>query len=106
MMRIVLAGVFLLGACAQGPQTYRELDQVGRDYQREQAEAAVAAQDTCGLANFRDLVGVHMDDIDRTQLPARARVITPDMMVTQDYSAGRLNVLTDTQGVVSSLRCF
>jgi hypothetical protein len=106
MMRMVLAGAFLLGACAQTAPTYRDLDQVGRDYQREQAEAAAASQDTCGLANFRDLVGVHMDEIDRTRLPERARVITPDMMVTQDYAPGRLNVLTDSQGVVSSLRCF
>ncbi len=103
--------LLLSAACAGAPQTYRELDRIGRDYQREvatqpQSPDEATARDTCGASRFRHLVGAGADQIDRAALPAQTRVITPDMMVTADFSAERLNIMIGTDGKVGSLRCF
>lgn len=66
----------------------------------------VEGEDTCGMAAQRNLIGVPADQIDRSRLPPRTRIITPDMMVTQDFVPERLNVIVGTHGRVSSLRCF
>lgn len=63
-------------------------------------------QDTCGVARFAHLIGAPAANIDRATLPPRARVITPDMAVTMDYSAERLNIIVGADGRVASLRCF
>ncbi|MEJ0059157.1 MAG: I78 family peptidase inhibitor [Terricaulis sp.] len=111
MIRVALASLVLLAACTQAPQTYRDLDQIGRNYQNQQADAPAnaeqaTAQDTCGLARFRDLIGTPASAIDQSTLPPRTRVIAPDTMVTQDFSPSRLNIMTGTDGLVSSMRCF
>ena len=107
--RFMLAAVVLglAAACGSPPQTYRDLDRLGENYQRppENAEQATAA-DTCGAARFRNLIGEEIATVDPGTLPERARVITPDMMVTQDFSPTRLNILVGTDGRVGSLRCF
>jgi hypothetical protein len=108
-VKFMLATVALAfaAACGSSPQTYRDLDQLGQEYQRppENAEQATAA-DTCGAARFRNLIGEEVATIDPGTLPARARVITPEMMVTQDFSPTRLNIIVGTDGRVGSLRCF
>jgi hypothetical protein len=111
MIRVALASLVLLAACAQPAQTYRDLDQIGRDYQNQQANAPAnaeqaTAQDTCGVARFRHLVGTPASAIDQSTLPPRTRIITPGMMVTQDFSAQRLNIMTGVDGLVSSMGCF
>ena len=68
--------------------------------------ADATAQDTCGAAAFQALVGTTASAIDLTTLPAGARVITPDMMVTQDFRAERLNIIVGTDGKVGSLACY
>jgi hypothetical protein len=85
-----------VAACAQTPPS---LTPPGN------AEEATAL-DTCGVARFASLVGRQADQIDRSTLPARTRFITPDAMVTQDFSPERLNVFVGTDGRVGSLRCF
>jgi len=65
-----------------------------------------AQEDTCGMAAFAHVIGTPASSIDPATLPPRARIITPDSMVTQDFSPQRLNVITGTDGKVSSLRCF
>ena len=79
------------------------------------AEAPVAApanateataQDTCGASRFTHLIGTQAAQINRASLPPNARVITPDMMVTMDFLAERLNVIVGTDGRVGSLECF
>src|SRR5690606_40413364 len=50
-------------------------------------EATVA--DACGAARFISLIGTPADQIDQSALPPRTRIITPDMMVTQDFEIGR-----------------
>lgn len=69
-------------------------------------QAEATAQDTCGAAAFASLVGTMASAIDQATLPAGTRVITPDMMVTQDFSAQRLNIMVGTDGKVGSLACY
>lgn len=69
------------------------------------AEEATA-QDTCGMAAFQHLIGTPASAIDQSTLPPRTRIITPDMMVTQDFSPQRLNIMVGTDGIVGSMRCF
>jgi hypothetical protein len=91
-VRALIAVLALVSACASGPPP-------------QNAEEATA-QDTCGMSEFRHLIGTPADAIDRSTLPPRTRVITPDMMVTMDFSAERLNIMVGTDGRVGSMRCF
>lgn len=107
--KYALAAVVLAfaAACGSTPQTYRDLDRLGQDYQRQPQNADEATRaDTCGAARFRNLIGEEAATIDAGTLPERARVITPEMMVTQDFSPTRLNIIVGTDGRVGSLRCF
>lgn len=111
MKALPIAALFLAAACTQAPQTYRDLDRIGRDYQREVASAPQSAaeatrRDTCGASAFRALVGRSAAEIERARLPTGTRVITPDMMVTQDFSPNRLNIMVGSDGMIGSLQCF
>jgi hypothetical protein len=108
-VKFMLATVALAftAACGTAPQTYRDLDRMGQDYQRPPQNPDEATRaDSCGAARFRNLVGEEVATIDPGTLPERARIITPDMMVTQDFSPTRLNIIVGTDGRVGSLRCF
>jgi len=115
MMRLVLsaAALLLLAACETPDPTYRDLDQMGRNYQRDtqgsatpqNAEQATAA-DTCHASQFRTLVGTPASSIDRSALPARTRIISPGMMITQDFSPERLNIRVAPDGKVAAVECF
>jgi hypothetical protein len=108
-VKFMLASLALgsVAACGSPPQTYRDLDRMGQDYQRPPQNADEATRaDTCGAARFRNLIGEEAATIDPASLPERARVITPDMMVTQDFSPTRLNIIVGTDGRVGSLGCF
>ncbi len=93
-MRAALAALTLLGACATpappAPQTPDE----------------ATAVDSCGAARFIALIGAPADRIDPATLPLRTRILAPDMMVTQDFAPGRLNIIVGSDGRVGSLRCF
>jgi membrane-bound lytic murein transglycosylase B len=95
--------VLALAACTQAPPP-AETPVAAAPANADEA----TAQDTCGMAAFRHLVDTRAlaADIDHATLPPGARIITPDSMVTQDFSPQRLNIFTDTDGRVSSLRCF
>lgn len=62
--------------------------------------------DTCGIARFAHMIGAQADDINRAALPPGARILAPNQAVTMDYSAQRLNLMTDAQGRIVELRCF
>jgi len=94
---IALSAFAILGGCATAPPPAAAAPPT-----IEEANA----EDTCGMARFRHLIGAPADQIDRAALPPGTRIITPDQMVTMDYSPQRLNIMTDTQGRVSSMRCF
>lgn len=95
-MRALLASLTLLAACASGEAPSSP---------PQNAEEA-SAQDTCGMSRFSHLIGTQASAIDRATLPPRTRIITPDMMVTMDFSAERLNIMVGTDGRVGSMRCF
>ena len=115
MIRLVLgaAALLLLSACETPDATYRDLDQMGRDYQRDtqasatpqNAEQATAA-DVCHASQFRQLVGTPASVIDRSTLPAHTRIISPGMMVTQDFQPERLNIRVAPDGKVAAVECF
>ena len=91
-MRSFLIALIALAGCAGTPPP-------------DTADDATA-QDTCGMSRFQNLIGQDAGTIDRSRLPARTRIITPDMMVTQDFSAERLNIMVGTDGKIGSMRCF
>jgi len=115
MIRLALAAamLFTLAACNTTDPTYRDLDQMGRDYQRDtqgsatpqNAEQATAA-DTCHASHFRQLAGTPAGAIDRSTLPAHTRIISPGMMVTQDFAPERLNIRIAPDGKVAAVECF
>ncbi len=107
MMRWIVAGIVVIGlaACSgQGRQlTYREMDQIARRSTDEQVHRP--APDTCQMALHTNLLGAVGADINRTELPADARVICHNCAVTMDYRADRLNVDLGADGRVSGLHC-
>ena len=115
MIRLALgaAALLLLAACETPDPTYRDLDQIGRNYQRDtqgsatpqNAEQATAA-DVCGASRFRSLVGTAASSIDRSTLPAHTRIISPGMMVTQDFQPERINIRVAPDGKVAAVECF
>lgn len=107
MMRAILAlCVAALAACETPEPTQRDLDRIGRDYQRRQAETGESAPvDSCGMAAHAHLIGQSAASIDRASLPAGARVVCLGCAVTMDYSPSRLNLMLDAQEEVDSLRC-
>lgn len=123
MMRqlVFVAGALsFLAACADAPQTYRDIERVGSRYERDQmapgadrsndaaqpAQPAAEGEDTCGRAPYEPLVGTPAADIDRDKLPAHTRVIMPGQMITMDYAPGRLNIRVGPDGRVTEVRCF
>lgn len=90
MRAFVFGAMALLGACASAPA----------------AETPAPEPDTCGIARFAHLIGSPADAIDRAALPARTRIIAPNQPVTMDYSAERLNIMTDAAGRIVEMRCF
>lgn len=91
---IIAALVGFVSACASTPAAAPD----------SPGEATQA--DTCGIARFDHLIGTRADQIDRATLPAGTRVITPDMAVTMDFRAERLNIMVGADGIVGSMRCF
>jgi hypothetical protein len=107
MMRWVLAGIVVIGlaACSgyERDLTYREMDAIARRSTEEQVHRP--APDTCQMAQYTHLVGAVGAEIDRTELPAGARVICHDCSVTLDYRADRLNIDLGADGKVARLHC-
>ncbi|MGD9965691.1 MAG: I78 family peptidase inhibitor [Hyphomonadaceae bacterium] len=70
-----------------------------------QTAAEATAQDTCGASQYQAMIGTN---IAAATFPSGAniRVIQPNQPVTQDFSAQRLNVVTDANGVITSLECY
>lgn len=99
-MRAALSALVLLAACAAHETP------APRAADPPQAAEEATEADTCGASRYTHLIGTPAEAIDRASLPPQTRVITPDMMVTMDFLAERLNVIVGTDGRVGSLRCF
>jgi hypothetical protein len=67
--------------------------------------AEATAQDTCGASQYSAMIGTN---IAAATFPSDSniRIIMPNQPVTQDFSAQRLNVVTDANGVITSLECY
>lgn len=74
---------------AAGPQT------------REEA----TAQDTCGAAGYRAMIGTSIAAVTFPATP-NIRVIMPDSVVTEDFRPDRLNVIVDAAGNITALECY
>jgi len=99
MKRIALLALpVLIAACVQeGPR----LPPVG-----VAAEAGSAtAEDTCGAARFTYLVGQPQTALQGVGFPGGTRIIPPDIAVTQDFRADRLNVVVDGNAEVARVYC-
>lgn len=120
MKRVFVAGLALaaMAACTSpgpGRATQRELDSIANQYARAETrerqdqarQAQVAAPptdgDTCGAGAYADRVGTPVADMD---VPAGARVIRPDSIVTQDFRQDRLNIDVNAEGTITGFRCF
>ncbi len=106
MIRVSLIAIALVSAaCAPPAETPAEPTaepppEAAAPMTREEA----TAQDTCGAAQYASLVGSSLAAV---TLPTGShRVIAPDTMVTMDFSAERLNIIVDAQGVITSVECF
>lgn len=99
-MKRMMLGLAALGlaACAPGPQ--------GAAPSAPQSAADATAQDTCGASRFQHLIGTRLDAIDPAAMPPGTRLLTPTSMVTRDFRPDRLNVMSGTDGLVSSLQCY
>jgi hypothetical protein len=107
-MRALLTAcaVFALAACGQTTTTTETPAEPAAETPAAPMTAAEAtAQDTCGASQYQALIGTN---IAAATYPADAniRVIRPNEPVTQDFSAQRLNIVTDASGVITSLECY
>lgn len=98
---LLAAATLILAACNQSPPPPAEPDTPVAAAPANAAEAT--AQDTCGASQYASMVGT---PIAAATFPVGVRVITPETMVTQDFRADRLSVMTDTSGNIASFACF
>lgn len=61
--------------------------------------------DSCGMAAIRPFMGQPASDIPEDRLPEQYRILAPGDQATLDYVPRRLNVLTNEDGIVISMRC-
>lgn len=70
-----------------------------------QTREEATAQDTCGAAAYRDMIGAPLAAASFPATP-NIRVILPNTPVTLDFRAERLNVIVDASGNISALECY
>ena len=101
----LFAFALLAAACAPPAETPPEQPVAEEPAALPQTAAEATAQDTCGAAQYRSLVGQNFAAV---TLPAEAniRVIQPDSMVTQDFSATRINMIVGADGVITAFECY
>lgn len=103
LILILVAGA-IAAACASQPATYRDLERMAAEQQRE-AILNRPPPDTCQIAAHRNLIGTEGSAIVQANLPGGARVVCHGCAVTLDYRAERLNVELGADGKVANLRC-
>lgn len=67
--------------------------------------AEATAQDTCGAAQYRAMIGTPITAATFPSDP-NIRVIMPDSVVTEDFRVERLNVHVNSSGVIDALECY
>jgi len=61
--------------------------------------------DTCGAAPFMARVGGPLTAFDAGLVKGPVRIIGPGMLVTQDYSAARINISHDDRQIITRIDC-
>ncbi len=95
----------VLVACGTPDATYRDLERLGTEYEKGGSSPLEEREDACHAFEHRALIGRRESEIDRSALPANARVVCYNRPVTTDHIPDRLNVMLDRNGRVESLRC-
>lgn len=105
MIRASLFSLALLAAACTPPAETPPEAPVVETPALPQTAAEATAQDTCGGAQYRSLVGTNFAAV---TLPADAniRIIQPDTMVTQDFSPQRINIIVDAGGIITAVECY
>lgn len=105
MIRASLFAFALLAAACTPPAETPPPEQPVAEQPAPQTAAEATAQDTCGAAQYRDLVGQNFAAV---SLPAgnNIRIIQPDSMVTQDFSAERINMIVGVDGIITAFECY
>lgn len=97
-MRTAAAGlVLVLGAAACVP--------VSPPYAGDPGPVPGGGVNACGALDLQYLVGAPVRDLEAIQFNKPVRVIYPDMAVTMDYNADRLNVEVDRADRISRVTC-
>ena len=102
----VFAFALLAAACTPPASDTPPEEPVGAETPAApQTREEATAQDTCGAAAYRAMIGT---PIAAASFPAtpQIRVVMPDSAVTQDFRADRLNVIVDASGNITALECY
>jgi hypothetical protein len=105
-MRALLIAAAALTLVACGPTTTSAPDPDAAPVAAAPTTRAEAtAQDTCGASGYRSLIG---SNVAAVTIPAglNHRIIGPDTPVTMDFSAERINFMTDANGLITAVECF
>lgn len=107
--------IFLLSACVTNPgDLYSDIPapETGTAPLENSVDEATPDPSTdlsltaCGAHLVQDLVGQTLANAQGTgRLPAEARIIRPGDVVTQDYSAQRMNVALTATTVIDRISC-
>ena len=101
-MRILMAAVLALAGCTTDAGTGEE-----RAIKPEPIDGGVVLGRGCSTSEFgpKALIGRSADSIPFADYPFPVRIVRPGMAVTMDYSADRLTVETDADGVILRHAC-
>jgi hypothetical protein len=105
MRKFLVTAACLAALAACGQTTAPTTTETPATTAAPQTAAEATAQDTCGAAQYSALIGSNFAAV---SFPAGAniRIIQPNQPVTQDFSPQRLNVITDANGLITSLECY
>lgn len=67
--------------------------------------APLPIETTCGAADLQDLVGQPATRLQTMRFAGPVRIIRPDMAVTMDFVAERLNIYIDAAEMIAAVRC-
>jgi hypothetical protein len=101
----ILALSLLAAACTPPAEAPKEEPVAEQPTAAPQTREEATAQDTCGAAQYSAMIG---QNIAAVTFPAESgiRIIQPNTPVTMDFSAERLNVIVDGNGIITSLECY
>ncbi len=101
MFRWVLPGLFLALAACGSKKTETTTTVTTETTTTTEVNQVYSA---CLSDAQRALPGKHVS-AGAALLPANARIVPPDGLITQDYQPNRVNVNTDSQGLITRIWC-